>query len=127
MISTIAMVGLGGALGAIMRYCVSIGTEHALGAGFPWATIIVNVMGSLMMGILIAKLAMMEDVSNDLKALYASGFLGAFTTFSTFSLDFVMLWQRGEMIYALGYMLASVVLSILALGLGLLLMRGTLS
>ncbi len=124
MISTIGMVALGGALGAVARFGVGIGSTSLFGHGFPWATLIVNIVGSFLMGIVIAKFAMIDGATHAYKGLVVTGFLGAFTTFSTFSLDFVTLWQRGDMISALSYMLASVVLSILALGLALFLMKG---
>ena len=124
MISTIVMVGLGGAVGAMARYGVNHGAVQVFGHGFPWGTMIVNVMGSFLMGVMIAKFASMDHVSHEMKTLLTTGFLGAFTTFSTFSLDFVTLWERGEMVHALGYMLVSVVMSIAALIFALWLMRG---
>lgn len=127
MISTIGVVALGGALGATMRYGVSVGTVHYFGPGYPWGTIIVNILGSLFMGIIIGKFAQMEQVSPELKALITTGFLGAFTTFSTFSLDFITLWERGAMLQALGYVLFSVIFGILALALGLFIMRSMTS
>ncbi|MGH1375383.1 MAG: fluoride efflux transporter CrcB [Alphaproteobacteria bacterium] len=127
MISTIAVIGIGGALGALTRYGVNLGAVHVLGHGFPWGTLIVNILGSFLMGILIAKFAQMGHISGELRHLCATGFLGAFTTFSTFSLDFVTLWERGEFVQAGGYMAVSVVLSILALFLALWIMRGLAS
>lgn len=127
MISTIAMVGAGGAIGAVARYGVNVGSVHLIGHGFPWGTVIVNVIGSFLMGVLIAKFAMMDNISNDMKTMLTTGVLGAFTTFSTFSLDFVTLWERGEMVSAFGYLAGSVVLSILALFLALWVMRGMAS
>lgn len=127
MISTIAVVAIGGALGAVARYGVNLGAVHVMGHGFPWGTLIVNVVGSFLMGILIAKFAQMGHISAELRHLCATGFLGAFTTFSTFSLDFVTLWERGAFIQAGGYMAVSVVLSILALFLALWIMRGIAS
>ena len=124
MISTIVMVGVGGALGAMARFGVNHGSAQLFGHGFPWATIIVNILGSFFMGIMIAKFSTMDQVSNDMKSLIITGFLGAFTTFSTFSLDFVTMWERGEMIQAFGYMLISVIASITALMFALWLMRG---
>ncbi len=124
MISTIVMVGVGGALGAVARFGVNHGAVHIFGHGFPWATMIVNIIGSFLMGIMIAKFSTMDHVSNEVKSLITTGFLGAFTTFSTFSLDFVTLWERGEMIQAFGYMLISVIASISALMFALWLMRG---
>lgn len=119
------MVALGGAAGAVARYGVNVGTVQVFGHGFPYSTMIVNVLGSFLMGILIAKFATAEHVSQGTKTLCITGFLGAFTTFSTFSLDIVTLWHRGEMLTALVYMAASIILSIAALGFALWLMKGT--
>lgn len=125
MISTIGMVALGGALGATMRYGVGAGAVRYLGHAYPWGTIIVNILGSFLMGIMIGKFAHMDHVSPELKILLTTGFLGAFTTFSTFSLDFVTLWERGDQFQAISYMLFSVFMGIMALVLGLWMMRGS--
>ncbi len=127
MISTIGVVALGGALGATMRHGVNVGSVHFLGHGYPWGTLIVNILGSLLMGIMIGKFAQMDQVSPELRSLLATGFLGAFTTFSTFSLDFVTLWERGALLQAAGYIVFSVMLSILALFFGLWIMRSIAS
>ncbi len=124
MISTIIVVAIGGAFGAVARYGVNIGAVQVFGHGFPWGTMVVNILGSFLMGIAIAKFAQMDNVSQELKTLCVTGFLGAFTTFSTFSLDFVSMWERGEMVQAFGYILVSVVVSILALFLALWIMKG---
>ncbi len=118
------MVGVGGALGAMARFGVNHGSVQLFGHGFPWATMIVNILGSFLMGIMIAKFSTMDHVSNEMRSLIITGFLGAFTTFSTFSLDFITMWERGEMIQAFGYMLISVIASITALMFALWLMRG---
>lgn len=125
MISTIVAVAIGGALGATARYGVGVGAVHVFGHGYPWGTLIVNIVGSFLMGALIAKFAQMDGTSTVIKTMLTTGFLGAFTTFSTFSLDFMTMWQRGEAIQAFIYMAASVVLSIAALGLAMYLMRGS--
>ncbi|MGH1402647.1 MAG: fluoride efflux transporter CrcB [Alphaproteobacteria bacterium] len=127
MISTIGIVALGGALGAVARYGVNIGAVHVLGHGFPWGTLVVNVIGSFMMGVLIVKFSQMNQVSQELRTLCTTGFLGAFTTFSTFSLDVVTLWERGDMLHAAAYLAASVIISIVALFFALWLMREVLS
>ena len=123
MISTIGVVALGGAVGATMRYGVNVGAVHYLGHGYPWGTMIVNILGSLLMGAMIGRFAQMDYVSPELKTLLTTGFLGAFTTFSTFSLDFITLSERGEFVQAAAYVLGSVLLGILALALGLWMMR----
>ena len=116
----------GGALGASARFAVGRWAFKAFGPGFPWATLIVNVAGSLMMGILIAWLAGRAQVSEALRAFLSIGILGAFTTFSTFSLDVVSLAERKQYLAAAGYLSSSVVVSILALMAGLWLGRSLL-
>ena len=121
---TIGFVALGGAIGAVARYGVNISTTHIMGHGFPWATLIVNVVGSFLMGVAIVKFSQIQ-ISHDLKVMMITGFLGALTTFSTFSLDAVKLYQSGDTLYAFAYVMASVILSISALFLALWFMRGS--
>lgn len=123
MIGTIGWVALGGAIGATLRYGINLGSAHYLGQGYPWGTLIVNITGSFLMGIMIAKFVQMQNISPEIKALCTTGILGAFTTFSTFSLDFVTLWERGVCLQALIYLLLSIILSIFALVIGLWIMR----
>ena len=123
MISTIVAIGTGGALGAIMRHGVNVGAAQIFGHGFPVGTLVVNVLGSFLMGVLIVLFAHSLQSSQEVKLFVTTGFLGAFTTFSTFSLDFVTLFERGDIALAGGYVAASVVLSILALFAGMLLIR----
>jgi len=126
MIGTIGIIAIaaGGAVGAVARYGISVGAVALLGHGFPYGTLIVNVLGSFLMGLLIAKFAL-AGVTQEVRLFAVTGFLGAFTTFSTFSLDVMTLWQRGDIWHAMLYMMASVILSILALGLALWLMKGS--
>ena len=124
MISTIGMIAIGGAAGAVARYGVNVGSIAVFGHEFPYGTLMVNILGSFLMGLVIAKFVQMHDISQEIKSLITTGFLGAFTTFSTFSLDFVTLWERGDIVPAFLYVLASVVLSIFALFLGLWVIRG---
>lgn len=123
--STIAIIATGGAFGAVSRYGINTGVAHLLGKGFPYGTMIVNILGSFLMGVFIAKFIAIQSIPHDLRALYMTGFLGAFTTFSTFSLDIVLLWQRGEVLMAAIYMFGTVIMSIAALAFGLWLMRGS--
>ena len=118
------LVGIGGALGAMARYGTSVAVGHFWRASFPVATLTVNVVGSLLMGLLVGWLARaLPEWQNEARLFVAVGILGGFTTFSAFSLDVVTLFERGEMAPALGYVLGSVVLSVAALFIGLLLMR----
>ena len=120
------VVGAGGAIGAVGRYLVMIQVRHWLGDGFPWATLTVNVVGSFILGLLIEALALAWSPSQELRVLMTVGLLGAFTTFSTFSMDVALLYERGEVGLALLYVLASVSLSIAGLFAGLHLCRAVL-
>ena len=95
-----------------------------LGPGFPWGTLAINVAGSFAMGVFIEILARrFGGASNELRLFVATGILGGFTTFSSFSLDFAFLWERGAVGSALSYVVASVGASIVALFVGLWLAR----
>ena len=117
------VVFLGGGLGAGFRHLTSLAALRLLGPNFPWGTLIVNIVGSLAMGIFIALLGRKIQATNELRLLIATGFLGGFTTFSAFSLDVAVMWERGATSTAFLYVLASVVLSITALFAGLWLVR----
>ena len=116
-------VASGGAIGAVARYWVAGLALRWMGPQFPWGTLTVNVVGSFLMGLLIAFLALRTNVSPELRAFLLVGVLGGFTTFSAFSLDVSVLVERKDMGAALLYVFGSVVLSIGALFLGLYLTR----
>ncbi|MFX4221227.1 MAG: fluoride efflux transporter CrcB [Thalassobaculum sp.] len=120
-------VALGGALGAVARYKTIGWLAHLMGHGFPWGTLAVNVIGSFAMGVLVELGALKLNLSGEMRAFLAVGFLGAFTTFSTFSLDVATLWERGDVMMTGVYVAASAALSILALFAGLALMRSVLA
>ncbi|MGD9868569.1 MAG: fluoride efflux transporter CrcB [Hyphomicrobiales bacterium] len=113
----------GGAIGASARYLVGVGAARLLGAQFPWGTLTVNIVGCLLMGLLIETAALKLSLSNEMRTFLATGILGGFTTFSAFSLDFAILWERKDVSAAFAYLGASVGLSILALFLGLMIVR----
>ena len=119
----ILIVAAGGAAGSVTRHLVGTASLRLFGAGFPVGTLIVNILGSFLMGVFIELLALRFNASEQLRLLVATGFLGGFTTFSAFSLDFITLWQRGETVAALAYAGISVVASLLALAGGLALVR----
>jgi CrcB protein len=121
--NAILLVASGGAIGSVARYLVGVGMARAFGVAFPYGTLTVNVIGGFLMGLFIELLARRFDGSPELRLFIAIGILGGFTTFSSFSLDVVVLWERGELATALFYVLASVILSIGALFLGLWLAR----
>ncbi|WIJ26824.1 fluoride efflux transporter CrcB [Devosia sp. RR2S18] len=119
------LVGAGGALGAMARYGTSVLITRWWQGGFPLATIVVNVLGSLLMGVLIGILARLTPTwAPEARLFVAVGVLGGFTTFSTFSLDAITLLERGAVGQAATYMLISVVVCLAGLYLGLLLTRG---
>ena len=120
--STILQVALGGAIGSSARYLTNVAVMRGLGAGFPWATVIVNVVGSFLMGVLVASLA--QKGGTRFAPFLMTGILGGFTTFSAFSLDAVTLWERGAALHALAYVAGTVVVSLAALMAGMAVMRG---
>lgn len=117
--SHILIVALGGAVGATLRHLVNLATLRMFGPGFPWGTLTVNIVGSFAMGLFIELLMRRLGGSQELRLLIATGVLGGFTTFSAFSLDFAVMWERGALLNASVYAVASVVLSIAALFAGL--------
>ena len=121
--NAILLVASGGAIGSVARYLVGVGMARAFGVAFPYGTLAVNVIGGFLMGLFIELLARRFEGSPELRLFVAIGILGGFTTFSSFSLDVAVLWERGELATALFYVLASVILSIGALFLGLWLAR----
>lgn len=116
-------IAVGGAIGALGRHFVNVGMGSLLGTGFPWGTLTVNIAGSFLMGVLIHMLAVSWNVSPEVRALLTVGALGAFTTFSTFSLDVVNMYERDDLFLAGVYIVVSVVASIGALFVGLRLAR----
>lgn len=119
-------VAAGGAAGSALRYVTMSAVGHWLGAGFPWGTLVVNALGSFVMGVLVEVWALTWTASPELRAFLAVGVLGGFTTFSTFSLDVVYLIERQQTTAAAGYVAASLALSVGFLFLGLMLMRQVL-
>lgn len=117
------LVFLGAGLGGTARHAVNMVAMRGFGPNFPVGTMVVNQIGALLMGLLIGILAHRSEASAGIRLFLATGFLGGFTTFSTFALDAVILIERGETGAAIGYILGSVLLSLLALGMGVVLAR----
>lgn len=125
MFFNLIQVAIGGAIGSVLRFLVNVGALRAFGAAYPAGTLAVNVVGSFAMGVLAEGLA--RRGAMHLAPLLMTGVLGGFTTFSAFSLDTLVLWERGQTAAALGYVALSLVLSIAALWAGLVLARGILA
>lgn len=122
MIWTLTQVALGGALGSMLRYLTNVGVMRFIGPGFPWGTVIVNILGSFAMGALVVILAHKGGMR--FAPLLMTGVLGGFTTFSAFSLDAFTIYERGQVGVAAAYVAGSVGLSLLALLAGVLMTRG---
>lgn len=117
MFANLAQVALGGAIGASARYLTGLYAVRFLGKEFPWGTLIVNIVGSFLMGGLVV--ALLHFGGNRFAPLLMTGLLGGFTTFSAFSLDAITLYERGALALAGVYVTASVFFSLAALFAGL--------
>lgn len=116
-------IAAGGAIGAVGRHYVSVYALKWLGTAFPYGTLVVNVVGSFLMGVLVASMTVKWNVGNELRAFLTVGLLGGFTTFSAFSSDFATLMERGETVLAAGYVAVSVALALAGMFAGMSLMR----
>ena len=117
------LVFVGGGLGATLRHVVNMVCARAFGIGFPWATFIINITGSTVMGLVAGYLAFKREASQPLRLFLMTGVLGGYTTFSAYSLDAALLYERGELAAAALYVGGSVALSIAGLFAGLALVR----
>jgi CrcB protein len=117
------LVFIGGGLGSTLRYLVNIVCPRLFGDAFPYHTFIINITGSTVMGLIAGYLAFMGNAAASWRLFLMTGILGGYTTFSAFSLDTAVLYERGEIGLALFYVLGSVVFSIAGLFAGLALVR----
>jgi CrcB protein len=117
------LVAIGGAIGSLLRYYVGIWSLKAAGPSFPWGTLTVNVVGGFLIGLFAELIARKLGGSMELRLLLITGFLGGFTTFSAFSLDTILLLERGAFVTAITYILISVAVSLAAVFAGLSLVR----
>jgi fluoride exporter len=117
------IVFLGGGLGAALRHGVNLLSARLLGTGLNYATLFENVSGSVVMGLLVGYFAFKGGVPQHWRLFLTTGILGGYTTFSAFSLDTILLYQRGELGLAALYVILSVALSVGGLLAGLTLMR----
>ncbi|PSM19553.1 fluoride efflux transporter CrcB [Nitratireductor sp. StC3] len=119
----IAIIAAGGAIGASLRHLTGLLFLRLLGPGFPWATLSVNIVGGFAMGLFVELLARRVGAPPELRLFVATGLLGGFTTFSAFSLEVALLWERGAVGLAAFYMAASMIGAVGALFCGLWLAR----
>jgi CrcB protein len=117
------LVFVGGGLGTVLRHMVNVFCLRNLGTAFPYHTFIINITGSIVMGLIAGYLAFKGDASQPWRLFLMTGILGGYTTFSAFSLDAALLYERGELGLAAFYVLGSVLFSILGLFAGLALVR----
>jgi fluoride exporter len=117
------IVFLGGGLGAALRHGVNLAAARLFGMGFPYGTLVINVLGSLAMGLIAEYFALKIGLPQRWRLFLTTGVLGGFTTFSAFSLEAALLYERGQIAGAAIYVVSSVVLSIGALFAGLAIVR----
>lgn len=117
------LVFIGSGIGGMLRHGVGLISLRLLGPSFPYGTLAINVLGSAIMGLLVGLFAAFNLGSQDARLFLTTGIMGGFTTFSTFSLDAVSLWERGQQSAAITYVLASVIVSLAALVSTLILVR----
>ena len=120
------LVFLGAGIGGVLRHGVNFVSPKWFGMDFPYGTMAINIIGSGLMGLVVGWFAFKagEGTPHGLRLFLATGILGGFTTFSAFSLDAVLLWERGEAMLATAYIFGSVAVSLVALVGGLAIIRG---
>ncbi|ACT59736.1 fluoride efflux transporter CrcB [Hirschia baltica] len=119
----IVLVALGGAIGATARYSLSGFMLRVFGPGMPWGTFSANILGSLLLGVLTGWLAFKIDGGNNWRLFLATGVMGGFTTFSTFSLETMLMIERKAYLQAASYALGTLALGVIAMFIGLMIAR----
>lgn len=122
-----AVVFIGAGVGGTIRHFINVHVARLMGTHFPWHTFVINITGSLVMGLVAGWFVMKGAGTGHLRLFLATGILGGYTTFSAFSLDAMLLWERGEHLLAAYYVGGSVALSVVGLALGLWVMRTALA
>lgn len=117
------IVFLGAGIGGALRHGVNVAALRLLGAGFPWGTLAINIAGSFAMGVIAEYFALKSGLPQHWRLFLTTGVLGGFTTFSAFSLEVALLYERGELLAAGLYMLGSAVLAVAGLFAGLYVVR----
>ncbi|MEV4606314.1 fluoride efflux transporter CrcB [Neorhizobium sp. LMR1-1-1.1] len=124
--TNILLAALGGAIGSVLRYLVGVFSVRWFGPAFPWGTLTVNVIGSFIIGLSVEMIARRFDASMELRVFIVTGIIGGFTTWSSFSLDTMVLFERGAITAAAAYVIGSLVVSFAAVFAGLALGRAML-
>jgi len=122
MLKDILYIGAGGAIGSILRYLISLAIKNG-SATFPWATLTVNIVGCLLIGLLYGITSRTPEINQQINLFLTVGLCGGFTTFSTFSKESIILLQSGNNILCAIYIIASVVIGIAAVAIGYWLMK----
>lgn len=117
------LVFLGAGVGGVLRHLTNLVTQRAVGPDLPVSTLVVNIVGSLSLGVIAGHVALRGHGSQSLQLFLTTGILGGFTTFSAFSLEAALLWERGQVLGVALFVGASVILSIAAVFAGLSLVR----
>ena len=117
------IVFIGGGLGAALRHSVNLLSLRLVGTAWPFGTLFINVTGSILMGIVVEVFAQKLSLSPTMRIFIATGILGGYTTFSTFSLEAVLLFERGQSVMAVLYVAGSVLLGVAGLFAGMVAVR----
>jgi CrcB protein len=123
MLKNIVLVGLGGAIGSVLRYVSSIFVDRYFSSVFPWATFAVNIVGCLLVGLLLGIFERQQLATAEIRLLFVTGFCGGYTTFSTFAAENLTLIQYEQFGLAVLYTVLSVLIGIAAVWLGISLAR----
>jgi len=123
---TFLWIGLGAAIGANLRYLVGMAMAHWLGAGFPWGTLTINVTGSFLIGVIATLLGERLNVGPEWRLFLVVGLLGGYTTFSSFSLETIVLFNADRWFAGVAYVVGSVLLGLAACVIGIMLVRADL-
>ncbi|MDG2187067.1 MAG: fluoride efflux transporter CrcB [Hyphomicrobiales bacterium] len=115
----VIIVGFGGFLGSILRYLIYLFSNNILGSQYPFSTIIINVLGCFLIGVIFQVFNEAITISENLKLFLTIGFLGGFTTFSTFSIDAFLIYQNNSKLVAMCYILLTLFLSLSAMLIGM--------
>jgi CrcB protein len=121
------LIFVGGGIGSMLRHAVNQTTAAVLGVNFPYGTLLVNIIGSFIVGLLAGWFALRGGNSQSLRLFLTTGIVGGFTTFSAFTLDTALLWERGQLGVAALYALGTIAAGLISLCAGLAIMRTALS